>query len=191
MVDGLAELLFGLLILLLLSGIDPELLFLGITTTRPDSLTETDFSIFAAGEVDGVETTDAFDDEDNEDGNRTECGHVLAAFDVVVVVGVVDLLIHEIISWSIIESIFSRAVVGLGTLGLVDGGLVGELLAATSVDGLFVDEATTSGDTSVEGDALDDVAVVGVVVGAVVDDALAFCWCNRLRRRSRVSLNLP
>lgn len=126
---------------------------LGNKTTLPDSITDTDCSIFVAGEVDGVDTTDAFDEEDSDDGSRTECEQVLGAFDEED--DVVDVLsIHEIMSLSIIESIFSNAMdVGFGGPEVVDGE-VGDLFASLR-DGLFV-----------EGDASD-----GVTVGGVADDA--------------------
>lgn len=54
-------------------------------------------------------------------------------------------------------------------------------------DGLFVDEAT-SGGVVVVVDGADELADDDGVAEAV---ALEFCCCNRLRRRSRVSLKRP
>lgn len=81
-------------------------LCLGNRETRPDSITDRDCSILVPGEEDGVDTTDALDEEDSDDGSRTVCEQLLAAVDDD---DGDDFSIHEMISLSIIESIFSSA----------------------------------------------------------------------------------
>lgn len=141
--------------------VDDADLVLGSRTTRPDSITDKDCSILAAGDVDGVETTDAFDEEDSDDGSRTECEQPLA-----VAVDAVDGVLSEsVMSFSISESILSKAVdAGLEGPAFEEVELVDVLFAAASPGNglLFKVEPTVSGVGTVRGDVDDAVDVEGV-----------------------------